>query len=430
MPFNCLITNLGQAKLAAAIASGTPVNATHIAIGDGNGNDTTPSVGQTALVREVHRTNVSSISINPQDNSQVIFEAVIASTVGGWTARELGLFDSTGSLIAVANIGSVYKPTSAEGSAREMVVRVYAQVNQVGAINLVVDPSFYIATRSWVQSNFSIAALLPGGTTGQILRKKTNASGDTEWADPFAAQNITVNVVQETQTLAASQTVVNLATATTSGMAVYIEGIRLRPNQLTVNTATQFTLAQSYPAGSRLVAVQNDPAASLDFLRNTLSFSDVANKPLARTNLGLGSIATAAATDYLTVAAGLAKSGGTMTGPIVLAADPTAALQAASKQYVDGTLLTGSNGYTRLANGLILQWGAASVGSNTVAFPIAFPNACLQVSATWSENRSTSISGRCASMIITTKAQASFQWQICDINSTGVGAFAYIAIGY
>lgn len=370
MSFNCLITTLGQAKIAAAITSGTPVSATHIAIGDGNGNATSPSVSQLTLVREVHRVNVSSISVNPQDSSQVIFEAVIPSNVGGWTARELGLFDNTGSLIAVANIGSVYKPMVSEGSAREMVVRIYAQVEQVSAINLVVDPSFYIATRSWVQSNFSIAALLPGGTTGQILRKKTNANGDTEWADPFAAQNITVNVVQETQTLALNQTVVNLATATTSGMAVYIEGIRLRPNQLTVNTATQFTLAQSYPAGSRLVAVQNDPAASLDFLRNTLSFSDVANKPLARTNLGLGSMATKTDTDYPTVtavAAGyVAKSGDTMTGDLNL----------------PGISKT-ANGYTKLPNGMILQWGAsASIGGDTsvsVTFPIAFPTACLNV---------------------------------------------------
>ena len=380
MSFTCLITTLGQAKIAAAIANSTQISATHIAVGDGNGNDTVPSVTQLALVREVHRVNVSSIVVNPQDSSQVIFEAVIPANVGGWTARELGLFDSTGSLIAVANIGSVYKPTAAEGSAREMVVRIYAQVAQVSAINLVVDPSFYIATRSWVQSNFSLGALLPGGTTGQILRKKSNANGDTEWTDPFAAQNITVNVVEELQTLAASQTVVTLSTATTSGMAVYVEGIRLRPNQLTVNSATQFTLAQSYPAGSKLLAVQNDPAAALDFLRNSLSFSDVANKPLARTNLGLGSMATKADTDYATVASVVAgyvkKAGDTMTGDLNL----------------PGISKT-ANGYTKLPNGMIMQWGSsASIGaaaSTVVTFPIAFPTACLNVQATASQDSAT-----------------------------------------
>jgi phage-related tail fiber protein len=330
--------------------------------------------------------------VNPQDSSQVIFEAVITASVGGWTARELGLFDNAGVLIAVANIGAVYKPLATEGSAREMVVRIYAQVNQTGAINLVVDPSFFIATRSWVQSNFSLAALLPGGTTGQILRKKSNASGDTEWANPLSAQNVTVDVVTEIQNLASGQTVVNLATANTTGTAIYVEGIRLRPNQYTVNSTTQFTLAQSYPANSKLLAVQNDPNASLDFARKSLNLSDLASASSARANLGLGTIATAAAADYLTVAAGLAKAGGTMTGPIVLPGNPTTALQAATKAYVDGTISTGSSGYMRLPSGIIVQWltGPNSVSEGTtyapLAFPMTFPNACIQAFVTTKGN--------------------------------------------
>lgn len=425
MPFNCLITTLGQAKLATAIASGTPVSATHIAIGDGNGNATTPAVSQTALVREVYRTNVSSISVNPQNSSQVIFEAVIAATVGGWTARELGLFDSTGSLIAVANIGSVYKPLESEGSAREMVVRIYAQVDQVGAINLVVDPSFYIATRSWVQANFSLGALLPGGTTGQILRKVSNADGDTEWADPLAAQNITVDVVEEIQTLAASQTVVNLATATTTGMAVYIEGIRLRPNQLTVNTATQFTLAQSYPAGSKVLAVQNDPAAALNYLSKLNNLSELTNPATARTNLGLGTIATAAAGSYV------ATAGGTMTGLLTLSGAPTSALQAATKAYAEGTSLKAASGYQVLPSGIIIQWGTYTAnGANTVSqivtLPIAFPNAF--VFADSSVDGANSAGVEVAHVDWTTAGRTTLS-QVA-IFTNYVGVCKYIAIGY
>lgn len=428
MPFNCLITTLGQAKIATAISSGTPVNATHIAVGDGNGNATTPAVSQTTLVREVYRTNVSSISVNPSDSTQVIFEAVIAASVGGWTARELGLFDSTGSLIAVANIGSVYKPTAAEGSAREMVVRIYAQVDQISAINLVVDPSFYIATRSWVQSNFSIAALLPGGTTGQILRKKSNASGDTEWANPLSAQNITVNVVEESQTLAASQTVVTLATATTAGMAVYVEGVRLRPNQLTVNTSTQFTLAQSYPAGSRLLAVQNDPAAALNYLSKVNNLSELSNVATARTNLGLGTIATAAAGSYVL------KAGDTMTGPLVLSGAPTAALQAATKAYADGTSSRAVSGYQILPSGVIIQWGTfTSNGGNNnipnpqiVTLPIAFPNAF--VFADTSVDGANSSGDERSHVDWTTPGKTSLS-QV-GIYTNYAGVVKYIAIGY
>lgn len=421
MSFNCLITTLGQAKIAAAIASGTPVNATHIAVGDGNGNATVPSVSQLALVREVHRVNVSSITVNPQDTSQVIFEAVIPANVGGWTARELGLFDNTGSLIAVANIGSVYKPTVAEGSAREMVVRIYAEVDQVSAINLVVDPSFYIATRSWVQSNFSLAALLPGGTTGQILRKKSNASGDTEWANPLSAQNVTVDVVTEIQTLAAGQTVVTLATANTTGTAIYVEGIRLRPNQYTVNTATQFTLAQSYPANSKLLAVQNDPNASLDFAKKSLNLSDLASASSARTNLGLGSMATKVDTDYLTAAAVVAgyvnKSGDTMTGDLNLPG-----------------ISKNPNGYTKLPNGMIFQWGlSASIsadGRTIVTFPIAFPTACLGAVSTPKYDVTTGQLNDITSSTVGVFTTTSMQVCLDSLNVANVRQIHWFAIGY
>lgn len=43
-----------------------------------------------------------------------------------------------------------------------------------------------------------------------------------------------------------------------------------------------------------------------------------------------------------------------------------------------------SNGYTKLPNGLILQWGMGTTGSSgaiTVTFPITFPNYCFSLSA-------------------------------------------------
>jgi len=39
----------------------------------------------------------------------------------------------------------------------------------------------------------------------------------------------------------------------------------------------------------------------------------------------------------------------------------------------------GANGYQKLPNGLIIQWGRAPVNGNN-AFPIAFPNACVSIS--------------------------------------------------
>ena len=54
--------------------------------------------------------------------------------------------------------------------------------------------------------------------------------------------------------------------------------------------------------------------------------------------------------------------------------------------FFGGNVLTAENGYTSLPNGLILQWGVIDTtvieGGANVTFPIAFPHACLNVTAT------------------------------------------------
>jgi microcystin-dependent protein len=95
--------------------------------------------------------------------------------------------------------------------------------------------------------------------------------------------------VQEEQTLSGAQTVVNLATATTSGLAVYIEGIRLHPGDYTINSSTQITLGTTYPAGSKILLIQNEPAGETQFLKSLSNLSDVSSKQAARANLGFPS---------------------------------------------------------------------------------------------------------------------------------------------
>jgi phage-related tail fiber protein len=263
MSYQTLTTNLGLAKIAAAIGSGQTISLPTIKLGDGNGNPVTPSPTQIDLVRAVHSGATNSLTVSQSNPNRVTAELVVPASVGGFTVREAGIYDSTGALIFVSNFPDVYKPLPSEGAARDLVVRIVFEVVNSGVINLVIDTNVVVATRAWVTSNFTIAALLPGGTTYQILRKKSNANGDTEWVDPASGQNIVVNVIEENQILAASQTVVNLVTANTNSTAVYIEGVRLRNNQFSINTATQFTLAQSYPAGSRVTIVQNEPNGAI-----------------------------------------------------------------------------------------------------------------------------------------------------------------------
>ncbi len=253
-----LLTKVGQARMANAIALNTPMSLTQMAVGDGLGNPTTPNENQTALLREKYRASINQLTIDSANPNYVIAELVIPTTVGGWAVNEVGVFDNSGNLIAIANFPATYKPQLAEGSGRDLIIRIYIQVSNAALVNLVVDPAVVLASQAWVITNFSRAKILPGGTTNQLLAKNSNADGDTKWIDATSAQNVTFNTLDEIQTLAAAQLIVDLAVVTTNGVGVFIEGVRLRSNQFTVNSPTRITLATAYPVGTKLQAVQNE----------------------------------------------------------------------------------------------------------------------------------------------------------------------------
>ncbi len=285
------LTAYGAAAVAAAQAGGAKVNLTHVAVGDGNGQAVAePTGAETALVREVYRNQIAALYINATDNTIFMVEMTIPSTAGGWSVREIGVYDVNGQLFAYGNFPETYKPLAAEGSTREMVIVGAVKVANASTVQLVVDTNVVLASRQWVLSVINAAYLLPGGFTGQFLAKKSNADGDVEWVNPLSGVQVLVNVISEVQTLAENQTIVNFSTVTTYGLAVYIEGVRLiAGTHYNVNTGSRITLARSYPAGTKIHVYQNDPLAEPDYLRPALNLSDVSNKEQARTNLDVPS---------------------------------------------------------------------------------------------------------------------------------------------
>ncbi|QBJ08199.1 phage tail protein [Rahnella aquatilis] len=148
--FKSVVTTLGQSRIAAAIAAGTDINITQLAVGDGNGKATTPVATQTRLVKEVYRTPLNSLKLDPTHGNWVIAEAVLSASVGGFWMREMGLFADDGTLIAVCNMADTYKPTLAEGSGRTQTLRMVIAVSNTEAISLLIDDSVIMATEQYV----------------------------------------------------------------------------------------------------------------------------------------------------------------------------------------------------------------------------------------------------------------------------------------
>lgn len=95
------------------------------------------------------------------------------------------------------------------------------------------------------------------------------------------------------------------------------------------------------------------------------------------------------------------------------------------------------NGSLTLPSGHILKWGVVNYSSNpgevqvSVNFPVAFPNACLNITATRKMESSTPNGDGGALLISVSKTSAVFSLQV--FNSSAVGSlrgFTWFAIGY
>lgn len=295
MSYSSIHTLFGLELIADAEVNSTTINLTHIAVGDGNGNAVVPSESMTALVREVYRGTANRV-YKPDavgDPTHFIAEMIIPASEGGFVMREVGVFTADGDLFTVGNLPETYKPEIGEGAYSDTVVRVHFIVTNADVITLQVDPSVSVASQSWVLNNITVCHLMPGGTTGQVLKKASNACGDVAWGDPDVT-DVVVDIVEEEQTLAAAQVTVNWATVTNNGLSVYIEGLRIKRGTgvnewqaaAAPNDLTRITLGQSYPAGTKIVGVQNEPLGSVMLpLVRANNLSDLASASTARTNL-------------------------------------------------------------------------------------------------------------------------------------------------
>ena len=154
--YKTVITKAGAIKLAAAtVPNGKKVNFTAMAIGDGGGSLPVPDASQTKLVNEVWRHTLNKISLDNKHQNYVIAELVIPPETGGFWMREMGLYDDTGTLIAVGNMAESYKPELAEGSGRAQTVRMVIMVSDIDSVELTIDTSTVMATQDYVDDKLA-----------------------------------------------------------------------------------------------------------------------------------------------------------------------------------------------------------------------------------------------------------------------------------
>lgn len=148
--FFAILTAVGEAKQANADALGIPWKLTDLGVGDANGTDPIPDRAQTKLINERRRRPLNKLSVDPANPNIIVAEQIIPADEGGWWIREIGLYDSDGALVALANCAPSYKPLMSQGSGRTQVVRMNFIVSSAANVVLKIDPAVVLATRQYV----------------------------------------------------------------------------------------------------------------------------------------------------------------------------------------------------------------------------------------------------------------------------------------
>lgn len=199
--FYTVLTETGQAKMANAIALGTTIEITALAVGDGGGVLPNPDSTRTTLVNETRRASINRVEVDADNPSWLIVEQVLPPDVGGWTIREVGIFDAAGDLIGYGNYPETYKPTLDQGSGRTLAIRMVLEVSHTSAVTLKVDPSVVLATRKYVDDStkkYGLGSVAPGGPP--VLNDFANANQPTGFYRAYGAgtPTPTPNVPPET----------------------------------------------------------------------------------------------------------------------------------------------------------------------------------------------------------------------------------------
>lgn len=345
--YYAILTNQGAARLANATMLGSKLNLTQMAVGDANGVLPTPDPAQTKLINQKRIAPLNLLSVDPNNQSQIIAEQIIPENEGGFWIREIGLYDDEGVLIAVANCPETYKPQLQEGSGRTQTIRMILVVTNTEAITLKIDPSVVLATRKYVddevlelrlyvddQMRNHIAAQDPH--TQYAQKHNPTFTGEPKAPTPTAGNNTT--------RIATTEFVQAAITALINGAPA------------TLDTLKEIA-----------AAINNDPKFSTT-INNALS----GKQPLDETLTHLSGKDVAGLLAYLGLGEAAKRNVGTGANQIP---DMGSFMLSASVP-----------GYQKLPSGLIIQWGPIDVPltpQDTVTyFPIAFPNRCLRVFAT------------------------------------------------
>lgn len=389
--YYAILTNQGAARLANATMLGSKLNLTQMAVGDANGVLPTPDPAQTKLINQKRIAPLNLLSVDPNNQSQIIAEQIIPENEGGFWIREIGLYDDEGVLIAVANCPETYKPQLQEGSGRTQTIRMILVVTNTEAITLKIDPSVVLATRKYVDDEVLELRLY---VDDQMRKHIAAQDPHTQYAQKH---NPTFTGEPKAPTPAAGNNTTRIAT-TAFVQAAITALINGAPD--TLDTLKEIA-----------AAINNDPKFSTT-INNALS----GKQPLDETLTHLSGKDVAGLLAYLGLGEAAKRNVGT-----------------GDNQIPDMGAFASGSGWFRLPGGYIVQFGTFS--GNTTRFisghfPIPFPNRPM-VSVSVMSDAVQSDPSNPAPQVLSVNFEhiSNSAWRVATSDISQQYRFSYISIG-
>ncbi|MCI1478128.1 MAG: phage tail protein [Clostridium beijerinckii] len=142
-----ILTNIGKAQIANAIGLGNKIDFVKMKVGDGNGSYYNPTESQTDLVHTVWEGAIGHVAVDENNPNWINIEVLIPPDAGGFFIREYGVFDANDNMLAVAKCAETYKPLPADGSTKEINMKMIIAVSNTSSITLKIDPTILFAKK-------------------------------------------------------------------------------------------------------------------------------------------------------------------------------------------------------------------------------------------------------------------------------------------
>ena len=139
--YKTIITDIGNEKIALAALEGKKVDIVTAVVTDGGGQYFVPTGDMTKLDNEVWRGPIANKETNALSPNMIDVRIFLDGSVGGFTARGIGLLDSEGDLIAVCNMPDTAKVMIIDGVAATLTLIMHIVVTNVDVLDFKIDPN-------------------------------------------------------------------------------------------------------------------------------------------------------------------------------------------------------------------------------------------------------------------------------------------------